>query len=204
MTTSRDRQKEETRQRVLEVARRHFEQHGFDEANLRAIAAEAKVSAATVLVHFVDKRELLHAALFDDLEATLERALRELPEGELGAQLQALTEAFFGYYLRRPKLSRTLLREALFADPPWAQRFAAQVGRVHARIAELYQRAAARGEVREDGDGALFAVAYFSFYYFALIAWVQGGHASPVKLVERLVAQHLEGLRPAAAGRKRR
>jgi hypothetical protein len=47
-------------------------------------------------------------------------------------------------------------------------------------------------------DGALLAVSYFSFFYFALIAWVQGAHPAPVELVEHLVHQHLEGLRPVS------
>ena len=198
-------QKEATRQAVLEAARAEFDRVGFEAANLRAIAARAGVSAGTVLHHYGDKRELLHAALFDDLEETLRRALAELGPGPLEAQLSGLTRAVFGYYQARPTLSRTLLKESLFADAPWAGKFTAQVGRVHGALARLAEEASARGELRPGVDGALFAVAWFSFFYFALIAWVQGGHASPVALVEHLVRQHLEGLRPGekpSRGRK--
>ncbi len=205
MATLRTQQKEATRERVLQVARRHFEEFGFEETNLRAVAAEAGVSAATVIVHFTDKRELLHAALFADLERTMDETLSGLKEGgRLGPQLHAITAAFFGYYQQRPKLSRTLLKESLFADAPWAGRFAEQVGKVHARIAELFKAAAARADVRvEPGDGALFGAAYFSFYYFALIAWVQGAHQQPVELVDRLVTQHLRGILPRSEWRTR-
>ncbi|QRO01082.1 TetR/AcrR family transcriptional regulator [Archangium violaceum] len=204
MSTGRAQQKEETRLRVLKAARRHFEEHGFDEANLRAIAAEANVSAATVIVHFKDKKELLHAALFDDLEETIERALRELPEAELETQLHAITESFFGYYQAHPKLSRTLLKESLFAEPPWAQRFSGQVTKVHARIAGLYQAAAAKAGVDSAAEAPLFAVAYLSFYYFALIAWAQGANDAPVRMVDGLVAQHLRGLLPRTPDRRTR
>ncbi|WP_224247317.1 TetR/AcrR family transcriptional regulator [Hyalangium gracile] len=197
-------QKEATGQAVLQAARAEFERVGFEAANLRAIAARAGVSAGTVLHHYGDKRELLHAALFDDLEETLGRALAEPGTGPLEKQLSALTRAVFGYYQRRPQLSRTLLKESLFADEPWAQKFTAQVGRVHGALARMAQEASARGELRPDVDGALFAVAYFSFFYFALIAWVQGAHGSPVELVEHLVRQHLEGLRPSPKPVRRR
>lgn len=197
-------QKEATGKAVLEAAREEFERVGFEAANLRAIAARAGVSAGTVLHHYGDKRELLHAALFDDLEETLRRALAELGPGPLEAQLSALTRAVFGYYQRRPRLSRTLLKESLFADEPWAGRFTAQVGRVHGALARLAQEACARGELRPGVDGALFAAAYFSFFYFALIAWVQGAHGAPVEMVEHLMRQHLDGLRSSSKPPRRK
>jgi AcrR family transcriptional regulator len=204
MATLRAQQKEETRIRVLKVARRHFEKHGFEETNLRAIAAEAKVSAATVIVHFRDKKELLHAALFDDLEETIDRALLDLPEADLETQLHAITESFFGYYLQHPKLSRTLLKESLFAEPPWAERFSAQVTKVHTRIAGLYTAAAAKSGVDASAEAPLFGVAYLSFYYFALIAWAQGANDAPVRMVDGLVAQHLRGALSGAPHRRTR
>ena len=201
---ARAAQKEATGKAVLEAAREEFERVGFEAANLRSIAARAGVSAGTVIHHHGDKRELLHAALFDDLDATLRRALSGLGPGPLESQLSELTRAVFAYYQRRPKLSRTLLKESLFADAPWAERFTAQAGMVHGALARLATEAAARGELRADADGALFAVAYLSFFYFALISWVQGAHATPVSLVEHLVNQHLEGLRPTKKPSRRK
>src|ERR1041385_6075355 len=86
-------QKEATRKAVLEAAREEFERVGFEEANLRAIAKRAKVSAGTVLHHYGDKRELLHAALFDDLDEALRSALAKLGPGPLQKQLAGLTRA---------------------------------------------------------------------------------------------------------------
>lgn len=200
----RDAQKDATRARILEAARDHFERHGFEAANVRAIAADAGVAAGTVLLHFADKRDLLHAALFDDLAATAAEAARDDEPGTLEQRLHRLAAAFFAYYARRPALSKALLRESLFADPPWQARFAEQVGAAHGRVVALFEAARARGEVADDADAALFGVAFFSFYYFALIAWVQGAHPSPVALLDRLVAQHLCGLRPAANVRRAR
>lgn len=190
-------QKLATGKAVLDAARAEFEREGFEGANVRAIAARAGVSAGTVLHHYGDKRELLHAALFDDLEATLKKVLVALGPGPFAAQLGKLTRGVFRYYQRRPKLSRALLAQSLFAEGAWGQRFAAQLGQAHAVVARLAGEAIARGELRGDVDGALLAAAYFSFFYFALIAWVQGTHPAPERLVARLVAQHLEGLQPA-------
>lgn len=204
--TSRAAQKQATAEAVLEAARAEFERVGFEAANLRAIAAHAGVSAGTVLHHYGDKRELLHAALFEDLEVALQGAIAAIGDRPLEVELDAIARAVFRYYERRPSLSRTLLREALFAEPPWAERFAGQTRAIHAAIARLASVAVARGELRAGGDGALLSVAWLSFFYFALIAWVQGAHTEPAALVGRLIHQHLEGLRPAASppGRRRK
>jgi len=193
---SRAAQKEATGRAVLEAARAEFERVGFEAANLRTIATRAGVSAGTVIHHFKDKRELLHAALFDDLELTLGKLLADPGPGPLEAQLKRLTRGVFRYYQRRPALSRAMLEESLFVQGPWGQRFTAQVGRVHGVVARLSSEAVARKELRAGINAPLFAAAWFSFFYFALIGWVQGGQANPAALVERMVEQHVEGLRP--------
>ena len=190
----REEQKRQTRARILEAARDLFEQHGFDDASIRAIAEEASVAAGTVMLHFEDKRDLLHSALFADLEDALEQTLETIPDTQLEEQLNHVTEGMFAYYEQRPTLSRVLLRESLFAEDPWASRFTEQVGRVHARLAELFNDAIERGELAADCDTVRLGAAYFSFYYFALISWVQGAHPDPVGMVGRLVKQHLRGV----------
>jgi len=49
--------------RVLEAARRHFYEHGFERASLDAIAAEAGVSKMTVYSHFGSKEGLFEAVI---------------------------------------------------------------------------------------------------------------------------------------------
>jgi AcrR family transcriptional regulator len=199
----RGAQKEETRARILQVAREHFERDGFEKANVRAIAEGAGVAAGTVLLHFQDKHDLLHAALFDDLAAVIDAALAARSQGRLETRLRALARAFFAYYAERPKLAKTLLREALLAEPPWRERFTAQVTRVHAHVAGLVEAAKAQGDIAADVDAVVFGAAFFSFYYFALIGWVQGAIGDPVPLFERLLSEHVRGAAKGAAGRKK-
>lgn len=189
--SARAAQKASTRARILDVARAQLDERGFEGTSIRDVAKQAGVAAGTVLLHFPDKQELLHAALFDDLEATW-AAARALPERRsLLADLTSLAEAFFAFYARRPRVSRALLRESLFAAPPWNQRFAAQVGEVHVHVATLAREAQARGELDASLDVALLGAAFFSFYYFALLAWLQGGHDDPSRLFRRMLEQHL-------------
>jgi AcrR family transcriptional regulator len=192
-------QKARTREAVLAAARDEFEAVGFEAANVRSIARRAGVSAGTVLHHFHEKRDLLHAALFDDLEATLDRALSRVGKGSLAKEASALGAAVFGFYQKRPALSRAALREALFAEGPWAQAFLAQVQRVHQALAVLARRDVDKGRLVRTVSPEVLGAAWLSFFYFALIGWVQGGVPAPLPLLKTLFAQHLAGLSPRSS-----
>lgn len=196
--------KEATRARVLDAARAQLEAVGFEQTNIRGVAKAAGVATGTVLLHFADKRDLLHAAVFEDLERTWSEAKRSSGRRrDLRQELSSIVKAFFDYYARRPALSRALLRESLFAEPPWSARFAAQVADVFRHVAVLAEEAKARGELDAGVDTNVLGASFFSFYYFALLAWLQGGHEDPQRLFERMLEQHLTPrLRSAADGRK--
>ncbi len=194
---SRKEQKEETKKRILDVARAHFERHGFEAASFRAIAEEATVAVGTVALHFEDKRSLLHAALYDDLERAIALCLTRGRRGSLITRLADIFEPAYAYYARRPELSRTLLESSLFAASPWKERFAGQAMRVHVRIVEVAETARDRGEIAKDADVTVFGAAVFSFYYMALIGWVQGQVAAPLPLFRSMVEQHVRGVTDA-------
>lgn len=183
--------KELTRKRVLEAARARLEEVGFEATNIRDVATRAGVSAATVIVHFGDKKQLLHAAFFEDFAATWGRVRERERSNVLARDLGAIANGFFDYYAANPKVSRELLRESLFAEPPWQARFVGQVAEVQARIVELVEAARERGEVEASLDANVLGASFFSFYYFALLAWAQGGHPAPKLLFETMLEQHL-------------
>ena len=192
--TSRKDAKAATRALVLEVAKKHLEAQGYDGTSIRGVAQAAGVATGTVLLHFADKRDLLHAAVFEDLEATWHHARAKTVQGGRGfrGELSTIAKAFFDYYARRPALSRALLRESLFAEAPWNARFAAQVAEVHRHIASLAAAAKSRDELDPHIDVDLLGASFFAFYYFALLAWAQGGHPNPQRLFDRMLDQHLE------------
>jgi AcrR family transcriptional regulator len=190
---ARKERKEETRKRILHVARAHFERDGFEASSFRAIAADSAVAVGTVALHFDDKSGLLHAALYDDLERAIALCLTRGRRGSLVKRMTEIFEPAYQYYARRPPLSRTLLASSLFAASPWKERFASQAMRVHVRIVEVVEAARRRGEIAEDVDVGVFAAAVFSFYYMALIGWVQGQVAAPLTLFRSMVEQHVRG-----------
>lgn len=190
-------QKEETRARILEVARTHFERDGFEASSFRSIARGAEVATGTVALHFTDKKGLLHAALYDDLEHAITRCLAAGTRGSLVARMTAIMQPAYEYYGRRPRLSRTLLESSLFADSPWRERFAHQAVRVHVRLVAVVEAARSGGEIASNTNVTVFAAAIFSFYYMALIGWAQGQVAAPLVLFRHMVKQHVDGVLPA-------
>jgi AcrR family transcriptional regulator len=188
--------KEKTQKRILDVARAHFERDGFEASSFRAIAEDAEVAVGTVALHFADKRSLLHAALYDDLERAIALCLTRGKRGSLVKRLTEIFEPAYEYYARRPELSRTLLESSLFAASPWKERFASQAIRVHVRLVEVVEAARSRGEIARDADVTVFGAAVFSFYYMALIGWVQGQVAAPLTLFRSMLEQHVRGALP--------
>jgi AcrR family transcriptional regulator len=194
---SRKGQKARTRRAVLDAARTAFEEAGYEGASVRDIAAAAGVSPGTVLHHFGSKQELLYTALFTALDEALQAAVAGVGHPPLQEQLDRLARAVFLHYQERPRLSRVLLKESLFADPPWAERFRAQTAGVHEAVVRLGKEAVARGELSPAADLQLLGMAWLSFFYFALLAWAQGAHPDPARLVRAQFAQHLHGLEPS-------
>lgn len=192
---ARDQRREQTRRRLLAVARARFATHGFEATQLRDVARDAGVALGTIFVHFTDKQDLLAATLFDDLHAAAERAAA-LTGDDLEEWLDRVTATLLEAYTSTPSVARVLLRAALLADPPWRERFAGLIERVAATVVARVEADKARGRLRSDADARVFAGAWVSFFTFALIAWAQQTHPDPRRFVAVLVHQQLEGLSP--------
>ena len=80
---------EATRLRVLESARRLFEEHWWDEVTLAAIARGAGVSHQTVLNHFGSKDGVLSGLMEHEYDDTIEHRMRVAP-GDTAAAIELL------------------------------------------------------------------------------------------------------------------
>lgn len=103
----------DTRDRLIEVARRQFAAAGFDRASLRAIAAEAGVDASLIRHYFGDKAGLLVATMQLPVNPAeiLRSIIAEGPDG-LGARL---VEGFLTAWDPHREVIASLVRTT-FAD----------------------------------------------------------------------------------------
>src|SRR5215469_13203345 len=81
---NRRRDARRTRQRLIEVAGRHFAEHGYDGTSVRAVATEAGVAANLITRYFGGKAGLFAAATTIDLHA---RAVLPGPPDTLGDRI---------------------------------------------------------------------------------------------------------------------
>lgn len=75
----RQRERQQRRQLILEAARRVFFQHGYRQATMDMIAAEAELGKATLYEYFANKEEL-YVALLDDGLRLLDALMAEVSE----------------------------------------------------------------------------------------------------------------------------
>ena len=134
----------DTRQQILDVARRRFLAEGYGAVTMRSVAAEAGVDAALVSYFFGSKQGLVSAALAlsadptDVLAAALPGDLDQLPERVLRALLETWDDPKRGGPLavmvrtaaQDPGLAR-LVREMV--EHGIVDRLAARLGGVGAR-----------------------------------------------------------------------
>ncbi len=92
-----------TRERLLDVAERHFAEHGYLGASQRAIQRDAKVNAASANYYFGSKEALFNAVVERHIPAITERrsaAWDAIPADLKGrARLEAILRAYMGPHL---------------------------------------------------------------------------------------------------------
>lgn len=156
MSGERRTQKAATRQRVIDAARSLFDQHGYAETTVRAIAEGAGVSVGSVFTTFASKGEILRhvmAERLDGLYAELDRVAPHL-RGSLRDRLGALFSIHFAFELQRPRLFLAHLASTF----DWAPEPSANAGavgrnpRLRQILLDCLTEAMGRGEVRPDAD----------------------------------------------------
>lgn len=189
--------KEETRKIILESARTLFNELGFDKASTRMIAKKAGVGVGTVFSHFPDKQSLLIAALLDDLNFIHEEALKTLPvDAHVCEKFLHLAEYFYSYYSKQPELSRTLLKEMMFAKGEWGKKLLSHADQFVLFMSSLVEEAKQKGDISSSIDTKLCATAFFSYYLNVLFMGLSEDEIDTKKMIDllrRLIMQLIDG-----------
>ena len=145
---------------IVEVAMRHFAEHGYRGARVEDIAAEVGVAKGTVFLHFGSKEGLFLA--------TYERAVRELPSW-LDAPPEIVEQGFWAV------LDYWIERTEEFLEEAWVPNRVAMIGRYDTGLGlrrpidrfmrsedpygtlEFVEFGVRRGEVRDDVDPEMIA-----------------------------------------------
>ncbi len=101
---------ERTRARLIEVAKRLFQEHGSDEVTVRRIAAAANIEAGSIYYHFASRDEIMRAVLESGVEGARLDVVRAITEAGADSsplvRLRAALGAHFKYTLKEHFSSR--------------------------------------------------------------------------------------------------
>jgi len=194
----REAAKLETRQLILVAARNLFRSQGAMGCTMREIAREAGVSPASVVVHFKSKVALMEAALFEDIERTLDDAMLSLPpEADMAASILHIWAAMFRFYDGNRDLYRLLISSTAYQPDEASPCIARQMDRFLEFLQGMIAGEKRSGNLRPDVDAGIAAYNFCALYFFVLIGFFRDPGLSPqraIKTLGAMVRQYLQGI----------
>ncbi|NVM21228.1 MAG: TetR/AcrR family transcriptional regulator [Desulfobacterales bacterium] len=185
----REASKFETRQLILNAAKKLFQEKGVEQCTMRGIAKEAGVSAASVVLHFKNKTALLEMALYEDIERTLAQAVASLPpEAGLLDRLMHIPQAMFSFYDTNRELYRALVRKTVFEPEEDYPRLTRQLENHLQFLGGLIEHEKALGNIRPDVDVNIAAASLASLYIGVLIIFFRNPKITPQMALDMLTA----------------
>lgn len=194
----REASKTETRRLILKAARRLFRKKGVEQCTMRAVAKEAGVSAATVILHFHSKTSLLEVAVTEDIDRALQQALATMPEkADLLVRLMHIPGAMFSFYDTDRPLYRALLRNTMLEPEEDNPHITQQLNEYFSYLAQIIAHEKKRGSVRKevDPDTAVFCVS--ALYIGVLIRFFRNPEITPrmaADMLTSMTSQYLRGI----------
>ena len=188
--TYRQRQKENTKELILNTAYKLFAQRGYANTTMRLLAKEAGVGLGTIFKHFPDKPSLLVEAYQGDLGTIIIEAFKTIPESGIRNQLLHITRQIYKYYANNYEFSKTLIKESLFLEGKHGKILDEQLRSFLNSISELISAAVKRCELPQDTDVIGSTQAYGSFYFSVLVMALKKQKfdvEGEIELMERLL-----------------
>ena len=200
MAGVRETQKQGTRRKVLEAARDLFNEIGYDETTIRAIAERAGVSVGSVFTTFASKADVLSQVMDDRVEALfseLDRVARHL-RGSVIDRISSVFAIHYDFECRRVKL---FLAHIAASYSPTLETTTIPYGRnsrFKGMLLDMMADGVERGEVRPDADLELVLDTLMAAYAwnYRLAAQRRSDALAMTALMERQVALIFDGLRP--------
>jgi len=196
----REVRKQATRRRVIDAARQLFEEVGYEEATIRAIARRAGVSVGSVFTTFASKSHVLSEVMQErlgELYADLERVIPHL-RGSTADRCRSLFAVHYAFEFRRLHLFLAYVAAVFdWRSGPSLPAMGANP-RLRGMVLGCLTEGKRRGDVREDADIELAADlligTYAWNYRLAALDGAQIPHLTAV--FDRQVGLIFDGLAP--------
>ena len=187
--------KTETRRLIMVAARKLFLEKDVDQCTMRAIARQAGVSPASVVVHFKNKGALMEAALTEDIERTTAQALAAMPsEGDLSQRLNFIWRAMYTFYDTNRKLYRVLIRSTVFEPEDDTPFLTWQTITFFNYLEKMIDDEKAQGRMAGTVFRHVLATALFSQYFGTLVMFYRDPSMTPGMAAELVLAMNQQTL----------
>ena len=197
----RDDQKQATREKVLDAARDLFNDTGYDETTIRAIAERAGVSVGSVFTTFASKAEVLSHVMekrLGELYAEFDRVVPYL-RGSTADRLCSIFAIHYEFETRRVKLFLAHIAASYNpTDEPGVKPFGRNE-RLSQMLQDVIEDGMRRGDVRPDLDPGLAVDVLKATYAWNYRLAAAGGGAQAAALsavMDRQIALIAEAWRP--------
>jgi len=183
-TGRRERRRAEIRDRIFRAALRLFAERGFLETTVEDITEAADVGKGTFFNYFPTKEHVL-ATLGAARLAVIERARERAKVGPVLPTLKHLAIELAGHSSDSPALLRAIYAAHASCEPVRAE----LLRRLHEGrrlLAEIYQIAQERGEVRRDQSAADLARLTQIVFLGAILAWAMNPDSTLRKTAEQV------------------
>ena len=189
-----ERQREQRKRELLDVALRVFGQRGYHQTRIADIIDAAGIARGTFYLYFESKNAIFHA-LLDDLLSKVRSSVVGVsmaPNAEpVHTQIRDSVERVLAAFVENPNLTRVVLREAVGLDDEVDRKLADFHARLHAWLTTALENGARLGLLRPtqfNTDGRERPA------NFELVAWAVLGTVK--QLVQLLVERGPSGSAP--------
>lgn len=198
----RNEQKAATREKVLDAARDLFNEIGYDETTIRAIAERAGVSVGSVFTTFASKAEVLSHVMDHRLSALYAEFDRVIPvlRGSTADRLCSIFAIHYEFETRRVKLFLAHIAASYNpSNDPGVTPYGRNP-RLTEMLLDVLRDGVRKGEVRENLDLPLIAdtlkAAYAWNYRMAAAAGGEIAAAQMSSVMDKQIAMIAEGWKP--------
>lgn len=177
MSGLRESQKAGRRKRILQAARQHFMERGYEAATIEAIAETAEVSAVTVFNHYGTKGGLL-LALVGESDSILVEKIYEIlgnPQPDPLEAILAVSGAICRHaleYLRKPVWRHVIATAVIEGNSEFGRGYAALDRELVRMLASLLEILRDRGRLPADYPCAVAAAMLYNLHNARFIEFV--------------------------------
>ena len=184
MPGKRETQKENRRSEILRAAMDLFSKKGFELTTVEDITREAHVAKGTFYNFFSKKEDVLLYFLdteFAKSRTEIQRKLQLMPT--ISQKIELLIATYIKYIFPNKEFSAVLIKERVMNLGTGSNRNEIALMK---QLAELFDEAKLRGEIRADVASDHLAEMVFAIYTMYVIYWTNGLIKTKKQCIERI------------------